>query len=78
MFYIFVNLFCMHIFIVQRIDLEFRSMHYIKIDIIVIIHNMYMGPFKCYVTLFYQKYDTQHPFVILHNRTLGSTPHTIT
>ena len=26
----------MHIFIVQRIDLDFRSMRYIKIDIIIV------------------------------------------
>ena len=31
----FVFIFVMHIFIVQRIDLEVRSMRYIKIDIII-------------------------------------------
>ena len=31
------RLFCMHIFIVQHIALDFRSMRYIKIDIIIII-----------------------------------------
>ena len=35
-FYI-LNLLCMYIFIVQRFDLDFMSMRYIKIDIIIII-----------------------------------------
>ena len=30
-----ILIFCIHIFIVQRIDLDFRSMRYIKIDIII-------------------------------------------
>ena len=37
-FYVF-NLFCMHIFfIVQHIDLDFRSMCHIKIEIIIVPH----------------------------------------
>ena len=35
MFVIFVIYFCVHIFIVQHIGMNFRSMRYIKIDIII-------------------------------------------
>ena len=37
MFYIYI--FCYAYFIVQRIDLDFRSMRYIKIDIIILIND---------------------------------------
>ena len=37
MFFYMLYLFCMHIFIVQCSDQDFRSMRYIKIDIIIII-----------------------------------------
>ena len=36
-FFNIFNLFRTHVFIVQCIDLEFRSMHYITIDITIII-----------------------------------------
>ena len=36
-FFIYNYIFFMQIFILQRIDLDFRSMHYIKFDIIIII-----------------------------------------
>ena len=37
----FYTYFCMHICILQRIDLDFTSMHYIKINIIILY--VYMG-----------------------------------
>ena len=49
-FYIF-NLFCMHIFIVQHIHLDFRSVCYIQIDIIIITSYQYC--FHRFIFIYY-------------------------
>ena len=40
MFYYLLLLFCMHIFIVQYIDLDFRYMRCMKIDITIIYRKL--------------------------------------
>ena len=46
--FLYVNLFCMHIFIVQHIDLDVGRMRYIKINIIIEIVGGLTSQLKLY------------------------------
>ena len=59
----------MHIFIVQRIDPDFRRMGYIKIDIIIIIVYMCI----CFpVSYFYIDFCSQFIIMIILNYKIGT------